>query len=146
MPEEQSEDAEPETQAEAEDEEEEEPQANEQPCAEIAANQAVTIAALERRIAELEKRSEASADVVRQYQEAQRREKDRLISDLAANEACAFDKDELKGFDVPKLQKLARSLTPRSYAGQEGGPTANREKDTRPIVAWSGNHRAGKEK
>jgi len=138
--------AEPETQAEEDedDEPEEKPQANEQPCAKVTAQQADIIKVLEQRIADLEQRSEASEDVVRQYQEDQAREKSQLVSDLTANERCVFSKDELERQDVPMLQKLARSLMPRSYAGQEGGPTANSKQDTRPIVPWSGN-RAGKE-
>ena len=147
MPEEEQspEEAEPETQADAEPEdEEEEPTGNEQPCADAVAAQNKRIQALERLVADLSGRLEASEDVVRQHREAQRREQDRLVSDLAANERCTFSKDELAKFDVPTLQKLARSLMPRSYAGQEGGPTANQNKDTRPMVAWGGN-RAGKQ-
>jgi len=123
---------------------EEEPQANEQPCAEIAANQAELIAALERRIADLEQRSEAQQSVVNEYQEAQASEKAKLVSDLAANERCAFSKDDLEQMGVPQLQKLARSLMPGSYAGQESRPTTNVSKDDRPVVLW--NPRAAKEK
>ena len=139
--------AEPETQAEEDEDdepEEEEPTGNEQPCADAVAAQEDRIQALERRIADLTERLEASEDVVKAHQEGQARQKSQLVSDLTANERCVFSKDELEQQDVPWLQKLERSLAPRSYAGQEGGPTANSKQDTRPIVAWSGN-RAGKE-
>jgi hypothetical protein len=121
----------------------EEPQANEQPCADAVAQQTDYIKALERRLAEVETRLEASEDVVRQHQEAQASEKAKLVSDLTANERCAFDKEELEHQDVPWLQKLARSLMPRNYAGQEGGPTVHEKEDTRPMVMWD--PRAGKE-
>jgi len=137
----------PETEAAkaADEPEEEEPTGNEQPCADAVAAQEERMATLEKLVADLSSQLEASKDVVKAHQEAQASEKARLVSELAANERCAFSKDELERQDVPTLQKLARSLMPRSYAGQEGGPTANQKQDTRPIVAWSGN-RAGKEK
>jgi len=100
-----------------------EPQANEQPCADARFDALeAQIKALEQRNGELETRLEQVAPVVQQHQEAQRREKERLVSDLVENERCAFDKDELEKMDVPQLRKLDRSLAPRNYAGQAGTP------------------------
>jgi hypothetical protein len=123
----------------------EEPQANEQPCADARfAALEEQIKALERRNAELAEWVETAGPVVQEHQEAQASEKARLVGEIMANERNAFDEGELEQFDVPTLRKMARSLTPANYAGQEGGPTANQKQDTRPLVAWSGN-RAGKE-
>jgi hypothetical protein len=119
--------SEPETQAD------EEPQANEQPCVEANEKLQKKIAAQEQRIAELEKRLEAAKPVVQQYQEAQASEKARLVTELVGNERCAFSADELNEFEVPKLQKLARSLMPRNYAGQEGGQAAVNKKQRRLV-------------
>jgi len=142
MPEEQQpEDQEEETEDEEVEPEPEvasaEPSTNEQPCADA------RFAAMEKRIKALEKRNgdlvtrlEASEDVVRQHQEAQASEKARLVSDLSANERCAYSKDELESKSLTDLQKLSRSLIPASYAGQEGGPMTANKRDDRPVGVW----------
>jgi 2'-5' RNA ligase len=47
-----------------------------------------------------------------------------LVSELAANERCAFSREELEAMPVQQLEKLAASLRPVSYAGR-GGPRGN---------------------
>ena len=143
-PEEETPEEETPAQETVEEEPTEEPQANGQPCADAVEQQNDYIKTLEQRLAEVEKRLEASEDVVRQHQEAQASEKARLVSDLAANERCAFDQADLEQWDVPRLQKLARSLMPRNYGGQEGGPTTHEKRDARPVAMW--NPRRAKEK
>lgn len=142
-PEEEPEEKEPIPQEEASDEtSDEEPRANEQPCADKRFEAMERkIAALEQRDADLTSQLERALPVVQQHQEAQASEKARLVGDLASNERCAFDEDELKQMDVPQLRKFARSLVPASYAGQEGGVAANK-RDDRPVEIWKGTRRA----
>lgn len=112
------------------EQETEEPQENQEPCADK------RIEALERTVAQLTDRLEAAIPVVQQHQEAQASEKAKLVKQLAANANSVFAQEELEQMDVPLLQKLARSLMPKSYLGQEGGP-ANNEVDDRPLVPWN---------
>lgn len=48
------------------------------------------------------------------------KEKNALVSKLAANAQCAFSADELTAMPYEALQKIDRMLTPANYAGQGG--------------------------
>lgn len=48
------------------------------------------------------------------------KEKNSLVSKLAANAQCAFSADELGAMTYEALQKIDRMLTPANYAGQSG--------------------------
>ena len=114
-----------------------EPQANEQPCADARFDALEEkLQALERRNEELAVQLEAAVPVVKQHQEALASEKAKLVGEVLANERCVLGKDELEGMDVPILEKLARSLTPASYAGQTGGSTSTNKKENRRLVPF----------
>ncbi len=57
-------------------------------------------------------------------------EKDALVTELAANEQCAFDKAQLEAMDVGMLQAARRSFIPADYSGQGGGARSNSEELT----------------
>ncbi len=50
--------------------------------------------------------------------------REKLITDLAANDRCAFDKDELSTMKTTQLEKLAQSMQIEDYSGV-GGPRTN---------------------
>lgn len=56
-----------------------------------------------------------------------------LVEALAANSACAFNKDQLSRMDVDTLETLQQSLSPADYSGRGGGPVLN-VKDITPLV------------
>lgn len=60
----------------------------------------------------------------------QQAHKAELVSELKANERCAFDEVELKAMPEAQLEKLATSLRPANYAGR-GGVRSNGAQDDR---------------
>lgn len=70
-------------------------------------------------------------------------ERNRLVAELAANDRCAFNADELKGFSTETLTKLAQSLRPADYSGR-GGPRTYEAGDEWELLAAPEVSRNGK--
>lgn len=66
---------------------------------------------------ELEELKEAAGPALNEY----RAEKTQLVSALADNERCPFEKEELESKSLEELRKLDSMATQRDYSGR-GGP------------------------
>jgi len=81
---------------------------------------------------------QALEDAVRNHQNSVRARRTRLITALAANEACTFDEDQLERMDEDQLIALDRMLTPVDYTGMGVNAVQDGEEElAMPEIDWA---------
>jgi hypothetical protein len=80
---------------------------------------------------------QALENTVRNYQNTVNARRERLITSLAANEACTFDEDQLGRMDEDQLVALDRMLTPVDYTGMGVNAVQDGEEElAMPQIDW----------